>query len=61
MDQITIKRKDEIVGTFSVIDKELHFLDCFSKEWECFDKDYLDILTEKELKKLKNSLGKFKI
>ena len=61
MEQLTIKRKDEIVGTFSIIDNELHFLDCFSKKWQCFDLSYLCIFTEKELKKLKNSLGKFKI
>ena len=61
MSQLTIKRKTEIVGTFSVIDNELHFLDCFSKKWECFDIAYLCILTEKELEKLKNKLGKFKI
>ena len=44
-------------GTFTVIDKKLHFLDCVSKEWEeCMD-CVLDVLTTKDIKKLINKLG----
>ena len=46
-------------GTFKVIDGELHFLDCFSKEWEPFCIDYKDVLDESEIKTLKQKLGDF--
>jgi hypothetical protein len=48
-------------GTYTVINKELHFLDFFSKEWESFNKDYEFILTKEEKKNLKNYLGSFEI
>jgi hypothetical protein len=48
-------------GTYTVIEKELHFLDCFSKEWEPFNKDYEFVITEKDMKKLKNKLGSFQV
>lgn len=48
-------------GTFTVINKELHFLDFFSKKWEAFNKDYEFILTKKEKQNLKNNLGSFEI
>jgi hypothetical protein len=46
-------------GTFTNIDGELHFLDCFSKEWEPFCIDYKDVLDESEIKTLKQKLGDF--
>tara|TARA_R100001443_G_scaffold100228_1_gene107528 strand:+ start:392 stop:574 length:183 start_codon:yes stop_codon:yes gene_type:complete len=48
-------------GTYTVINKELHFLDFFSKEWESFNKDYEFILTKEEKQNLKNYLGSFEI
>ena len=36
------------VGTFKVIDNELHFLDCFTKEWETFNKEYIDFISQKK-------------
>ena len=48
-------------GTYTVINKELHFLDFFSKEWEAFNKDYEFILTKEEKQNLKNYLGNFEI
>ena len=48
-------------GTYAVINKELHFLDFFSKEWESFNKDYEFILTKEEKQSLKNYLGSFEI
>ena len=58
---VEIKTKDSIVGKFSTIDNELHFLCCYSKEWEAFNRDYIGILTKKELHKLKGYLGNFKV
>ena len=58
---VEIKRKDSIVGKFSTVDNELHFLCCYSKEWEAFNRDYIGILTKKELHKLKGYLGNFKV
>ena len=49
------------VGTFKVIDNELHFLDCFTKEWETFNKEYIDfIFTKEEWLKVVKRLGNFK-
>ena len=58
---VVIKTKDSIVGKFSTIDNELHFLCCYSKEWEAFNRDYIDILTKKQLHKLKCYLGNFEV
>jgi len=46
-------------GTFKVIDGELHFLDCFSKEYEAFCIDYKDVLNDDQIKTLKEKLGDF--
>lgn len=58
---VEIKTKDLIVGKFSTIDNELHFLCCYSKEWEAFNRDYIGILTKKQLQKLKGYLGNFEV
>ena len=58
MKTITIDK----VGTFAAINNELHFLDCFTKEWESFNKDYIDFtFTKKEWLKVKECLGDFKV
>ena len=50
------------VGTFTVIDNELHFLDWFSREWESFNKEYVDfIFTKKEWREVKECLGNFEV
>ena len=46
-------------GTFKVIEGELHFLDCFSKEYEAFCIDYKDVLNDDQIKTLKEKLGDF--
>ena len=48
-------------GIYSVIENELHFLCCFSKEWEAFNIDYIGVLTRKQLHKLKVYLGNFEV
>ena len=48
-------------GTYTVINKELYFLDYFSKEWESFNKDYAFILTEEDMQTLKKHIGNFEI
>tara|TARA_R110000868_G_scaffold268274_2_gene527492 strand:+ start:122 stop:346 length:225 start_codon:yes stop_codon:yes gene_type:complete len=58
---VEIKSKDSVIGRFSVIENELHFLCCFSKEWEAFNSDYIDVLTKKQLHKLKSYLGNFEV
>ena len=59
---VTIKRnKDFVVGTYSVIENELHFLCCFSKEWEALNSEYIGVLTKKQLHKLKSYLGSFEV
>ena len=48
------------VGTFKIIKNELHFLDYFSKKWEPFNKEYIDLVfTKDEWQKLKKYLGNF--
>jgi len=58
---VTIKIKERVVGIYSVIENELHFLCCFSKEWESFNIDYIGVLTRKQLHKLKVYLGNFEV
>ena len=53
---IVVSRGDELVGTFKYIDKELYFLDWFSKEWEAYVYSF-NLLTKKEIKKVKEKLG----
>ena len=36
------------VGTFKIIKNELHFLDYFSKKWEPFNKEYIDLVFTKD-------------
>jgi len=55
----TITLEDK--GTYTVINKELHFLDYFSKEWESFNKDYAFILTKEDMQTLKKNMGNFEI
>ena len=57
MKTITLEDK----GTFTVINKELHFLDYFSKEWESFNKDFAFILTKEDMQTLKKHMGNFEI
>jgi len=58
---VEIKSKDSVIGRYSVIENELHFLCCFSKEWEALNSDYINVLTKKQLQKLKGYLGNFKV
>jgi hypothetical protein len=53
---IVVSRGDENIGTFKYMDDALYFLDWFSKEWEEYDYSF-NILTKKEMKKVKEKLG----
>ena len=60
MEEKTYIMKDgSEITEFKVVDGELHFLDCFSKEWEAFCFDYKDVLTHDQMKTLKKELGEF--
>jgi|TARA_B110000902_G_scaffold142453_1_gene164412 hypothetical protein len=50
---IVVSRGDELVGTFKYIDKELYFLDWFSKEWEEYDYSF-NLLTSIEIKEVED-------
>tara|TARA_R100001443_G_scaffold117176_1_gene140285 strand:+ start:1683 stop:1889 length:207 start_codon:yes stop_codon:yes gene_type:complete len=56
-----INGKKQLIGKFKTIKNILYFLDCYSNEWEEFNKDYLFILEKEEIKKLKKHLGNFKV
>ena len=56
-----INGKKQLIGKFKTIKNILYFLDCYSNEWEEFNKDYLLILEKEEIKKLKKHLGNFKV
>ena len=53
---VVVSRGDENIGTFKHIDKDLYFLDWFSKEWEEYDYSF-NLLTKKEIKKVEEKLG----
>ena len=48
---VVVSRGDENIGTFKHIDKDLYFLDWFSKEWEEYDYSF-NLLSKKEIKEV---------